>query len=78
MLTCGGLSPTIVMAADVAVRPALSVALTVNEILPDVVGVQLIEYDEAALRDVAGHVVALAQAEDLPAHGEAVSARFAS
>jgi histidinol dehydrogenase len=40
-------------------------------------GVQLIEYDEAALRDVAGHVVALAQAEDLPAHGEAVSARFA-
>ena len=41
-------------------------------------GVQLIEYDEAALRDVAGHVVALAQAEDLPAHGEAVSARFAS
>jgi histidinol dehydrogenase len=40
-------------------------------------GVQLIEYDEAALRDVAGHVVALAQAEDLPAHGEAISARFA-
>jgi histidinol dehydrogenase len=39
-------------------------------------GVQLIEYDEAALREVAGHVVALAQAEDLPAHGEAVSARF--
>jgi histidinol dehydrogenase len=25
---------------------------------------------------VAGHVIALAQAEDLPAHGEAVSARF--
>ena len=39
-------------------------------------GVQLIEYDEAALRDVAGHVVALAGAEDLPAHGEAVTARF--
>jgi histidinol dehydrogenase len=39
-------------------------------------GVQLIEYDEAALRDVAGHVVALANAEDLPAHGEAVTARF--
>jgi histidinol dehydrogenase len=39
-------------------------------------GVQLIEYDEAALREVAGHVVALSQAEDLPAHGEAVSARF--
>jgi histidinol dehydrogenase len=39
-------------------------------------GVQLIEYSEDALRDVAGHVVALAQAEDLPAHGQAVTARF--
>jgi histidinol dehydrogenase len=39
-------------------------------------GVQLIEYDEVALREVAGHVVALAHAEDLPAHGEAVTARF--
>ncbi|XVU27415.1 histidinol dehydrogenase [Actinoplanes sp. CA-054009] len=39
-------------------------------------GVHVIEYDEAALRDVAGHVVALANAEDLPAHGEAVRARF--
>ena len=39
-------------------------------------GVQLIEYDEAALRDVAPHVVALAHAEDLPAHGQAVTARF--
>ncbi|WP_203905882.1 histidinol dehydrogenase, partial [Virgisporangium aliadipatigenens] len=38
-------------------------------------GVQLIEYDEAALRAVAGHVVALAEAEDLPAHGQAVTAR---
>jgi histidinol dehydrogenase len=39
-------------------------------------GVQLIEYTETALRDVAGHVVTLAEAEDLPAHGQAVSARF--
>ncbi|HKT05804.1 MAG TPA: histidinol dehydrogenase [Rugosimonospora sp.] len=39
-------------------------------------GVQLIEYDAAALRDVSPHVLALAEAEDLPAHGEAVSARF--
>jgi histidinol dehydrogenase len=39
-------------------------------------GVQLIEYTQAALRDVAGHVVALAEAEDLPAHGQAVSVRF--
>ncbi|GAA5196747.1 histidinol dehydrogenase [Rugosimonospora acidiphila] len=39
-------------------------------------GVQLIEYDERALREVAGHVVTLANAEDLPAHGQAVTARF--
>jgi histidinol dehydrogenase len=41
-------------------------------------GVQLIEYDEAALKDVAPHVVALSGAEDLPAHGQAVTARFTS
>ncbi|WP_229783324.1 histidinol dehydrogenase [Pilimelia anulata] len=39
-------------------------------------GVHVIEYDEAALADVADHVVALAEAEDLPAHGQAVRARF--
>lgn len=39
-------------------------------------GIHIVEYDEAALRDVAHHVVALANAEDLPAHGEAVTARF--
>ena len=37
---------------------------------------QVIEYDEAALREVAHHVTALADAEDLPAHGQAVSVRF--
>jgi histidinol dehydrogenase len=39
-------------------------------------GIQVIEYDEAALRDAAPHVVTLAGVEDLPAHGEAVTARF--
>jgi histidinol dehydrogenase len=39
-------------------------------------GIHVVEYDEPALRDVASHVVTLAQAEDLPAHGEAVTARF--
>ena len=39
-------------------------------------GIHVVEYDETALRDVAGHVVALADAEDLPAHGDAVKARF--
>lgn len=38
--------------------------------------VNLINYDEAALKEIAGTVVALADAEDLPAHGEAIRARF--
>ena len=37
---------------------------------------QVIDYGPQALREVADQVVALAQAEDLPAHGEAVRARF--
>ncbi|MBC6447749.1 histidinol dehydrogenase [Actinokineospora xionganensis] len=41
-------------------------------------GIHVIDYSEDALREVAGHVVALANAEDLPAHGEAVTARFES
>ncbi|GAB3274625.1 histidinol dehydrogenase [Parasphingorhabdus pacifica] len=39
-------------------------------------GIHVIDYSEQALRDVAGQVVALADAEDLPAHGQAVTARF--
>ncbi|MFE2755796.1 histidinol dehydrogenase [Actinosynnema sp. NPDC059335] len=39
-------------------------------------GIHVIDYSEDALREVASHVVALANAEDLPAHGEAVTARF--
>jgi histidinol dehydrogenase len=39
-------------------------------------GIHVVEYDEAALRDVARHVVTLANVEDLPAHGQAVTARF--
>ena len=40
-------------------------------------GVHIVEYTEQALRDVAHHVVTLATVEDLPAHGQAVTARFA-
>ena len=36
-------------------------------------GVQLIEYDSDALVKVADHVVALAEAEALPAHGQAIT-----
>ncbi len=39
-------------------------------------GIHIVEYDESALRDVAPHVLALSEAEDLPAHGEAVRVRF--
>ncbi|GAA1693117.1 histidinol dehydrogenase [Microcella alkalica] len=37
---------------------------------------QIVEYDRAALREVADRVVVLSDAEQLPAHGEAVRARF--
>ena len=39
-------------------------------------GIHVIEYTEEALREVANHVTTLADAEDLPAHGAAVRARF--
>ena len=39
-------------------------------------GIHVVDYDREALQEVAGHVVALADAEDLPAHGEAVRVRF--
>lgn len=38
--------------------------------------VQVVEYDADALAEVADKIVALADAEGLPAHGEAVRARF--
>ncbi|MFI9365294.1 histidinol dehydrogenase [Kitasatospora sp. NPDC053057] len=39
-------------------------------------GVQVVEYDRDALAEVAAHVVTLANAEDLPGHGDAIKARF--
>jgi histidinol dehydrogenase len=38
-------------------------------------GVNYVEYDEAALRGIGEHVVALAHAEDLPAHANAIVKR---
>jgi histidinol dehydrogenase len=38
--------------------------------------VQVIEYSADALQEIATRIVAFADAEDLPAHGEAVQARF--
>ncbi|SDL81657.1 histidinol dehydrogenase [Corynebacterium mycetoides] len=37
--------------------------------------VNLIEYDEAALKEIGPHIVVLAADEQLPAHGEAIKAR---
>ncbi len=39
-------------------------------------GVSFIEYNEKAFSDIATKVITLANSEDLPAHGEAISARF--
>ncbi|MEL3950554.1 histidinol dehydrogenase [Streptomyces sp. LNU-CPARS28] len=39
-------------------------------------GIHIVDYTREALADVAHHVVTLAEAEDLPAHGAAVKARF--
>jgi histidinol dehydrogenase len=39
-------------------------------------GVHVVEYTHEALVEVAPHVLALAAAEDLPAHGAAVAARL--
>ncbi|WP_030158499.1 histidinol dehydrogenase [Glycomyces sp. NRRL B-16210] len=41
-------------------------------------GVHLVDYSREALEAVAADVVAFAVSEDLPSHGEAVSARFAA
>ena len=38
--------------------------------------VHVVDYSRAALQEVAGHVVTLAEAEDLPGHGAAVRVRF--
>jgi histidinol dehydrogenase len=39
-------------------------------------GIHVVDYTEAALKDVSGYVITLAEAENLPAHGEAVRRRF--
>lgn len=39
-------------------------------------GLHFVTYNERAFRDIASSVVKFAEAEDLPAHGEAIKARF--
>ncbi|MGO4237922.1 histidinol dehydrogenase [Pseudarthrobacter sp. YAF2] len=38
--------------------------------------IQVVNYSREALAEVSGHIVSLSRAEDLPAHGDAISARF--
>ncbi|MDR6417198.1 histidinol dehydrogenase [Pseudarthrobacter sulfonivorans] len=40
--------------------------------------IQVVNYSRAALEEVRGHIVSLSAAEDLPAHGDAVTARFST
>lgn len=39
-------------------------------------GLHFVTYNERAFREIAGSVITFAEAEDLPAHGEAIKARF--
>jgi len=39
-------------------------------------GLHFVTYNERAFREIAGSVITFADAEDLPAHGEAIKARF--
>jgi histidinol dehydrogenase len=41
-------------------------------------GIHVVDYSEAALREVADHVVTSAKPRTCPAHGEAVTPRFPS
>ena len=50
-----------------------SSALSVNTFLKNV---SQIEYSKEALAEIAAQVVKLAEAENLPAHGEAITVRF--
>ena len=66
---CSGSNHVLPTAGTAAFSSGLNVTTFMHAI-------QVINYDRAALEEVSGHVVALSRAEDLPAHGDAVSVRF--
>ncbi|MET4061368.1 histidinol dehydrogenase [Arthrobacter sp. UYP6] len=68
---CSGSNHVLPTAGTAAFSSGLNVTTFMHAI-------QVINYDRAALQEVSGHVVALSHAEDLPAHGDAVSVRFSS
>jgi histidinol dehydrogenase len=66
---CAGSNHVLPTAGSAAYSSGLSVQTFLR-------GIHVVDYTEAALKDVSGHVITLAKAEDLPAHGEAVRRRF--
>ncbi|MET3921894.1 histidinol dehydrogenase [Arthrobacter sp. UYEF20] len=68
---CAGSNHVLPTSGTAAFSSGLNVATFLRAI-------QVINYSQAALEEVSGHIVSLAGAEDLPAHGEAVTARFST
>lgn len=66
---CAGSNHVLPTSGTAAFSSGLNVATFLRAI-------QVIDYDKAALNEVSGHIVSLSRAEDLPAHGDAVSIRF--
>ena len=66
---CAGSNHVLPTAGSAAYASGLSVQTFLR-------GIHIVDYTEAALKDVSGHVITLANAEDLPAHGEAIRRRF--
>jgi histidinol dehydrogenase len=68
---CAGSNHVLPTSGTAAFSSGLNVATFLRAI-------QVVNYTRSALEQVRGHIVSLSGAEDLPAHGEAVTARFAS
>ncbi|WP_430295028.1 histidinol dehydrogenase [Sinomonas sp. B1-1] len=67
---CAGSNHVLPTSGTAAFSSGLNVATFLRAI-------QVVDYSESALRGVAGHIRSLSDAEDLPAHGDAVDVRFA-
>ena len=67
---CAGSNHVLPTSGTAAFSSGLNVATFLRAI-------QVVDYSEAALTGVAAHIRSLSDAEDLPAHGDAVDARFA-
>ena len=68
---CAGSNHVLPTSGTAAFSSGLNVATFLRAI-------QVVDYSEAALTGVAAHIRSLSDAEDLPAHGDAVDVRFAA